>query len=129
MIKRLIISIALVMTIFVITSSKAIAQANLKSSKDTTVTLTLPKSTFRNIIKDIESGKYYFQEYRLSNQSVNFLTQKINLQDSIIKIYKQKDNNYEKMLKNDSLVDKQKDIVITGFQKEIKGLKVKNTFI
>lgn len=83
----------------------------------------------KKAIIDIELGDMYKQQLGITNNQVNLLNQEITLKNTIISQYDQKDGFYEKMLKNDTLIDKQKDILITGYQKQIKTLKTKNTLI
>lgn len=81
------------------------------------------------MIKDIELGDYYHKQWNISSSSINLLNQKITLKDSIILGYQTQQGYYKQIIDNDGKIGKQKDIVITGYQSDIKKLKFKNTLV
>lgn len=113
---------------FFTTSQLATAQILVKpNSKDTSIIL--PKKVLKHVIKDIELGDYYYKQWDISKSTINLQNQQLELKDSVITQYKLKDNIYLHMLKNDSLIYNQQDILIKIDQKTIQGLKRKQTFI
>jgi hypothetical protein len=112
---------------FIATSSIAIAQTQPKSNKDSLICV--PKQVLKSAIKDIELGDYYNKQWQLSLSTIGLLDQKLSLKDSIISQYKSKEVLYLHIINDDSLVDKQNNIVIKGLTKQVTKQKVKTGIV
>jgi len=80
----------------------------------------------KQIAIDIARGDSAIAELKVTNKLVNQLNEKIFEQDSIIKIYIKKDENYISQVKDYAKIKEEQSVMITGLEKDIVNLTEKN---
>jgi hypothetical protein len=95
------------------------------SQKDTNK-ICFPYSTAKKIAIDLVKGDSAIAELKVVNKLVWQLNEKIDTQDSIIKLYVVKEQNYISQIDNYDKILVKKDEIITGLEGDVATLSRKN---
>jgi hypothetical protein len=95
------------------------------SQKDTNK-ICFPYSTAKKIAIDLVKGDSAIAELKIVNKLVWQLNDKIDTQDSIIKLYVVKEQNYISQIFNYDKILVKKDEIITGLEGDVTTLSRKN---
>jgi hypothetical protein len=95
------------------------------SQKDTSK-ICFPYSTAKKIAIDLVKGDSAMAELKITNKLIWQLNGKITEQDSIIKIYIEKNTNYLSQINNYDKIIVKKDEIITGLESDVNELTNKN---
>jgi hypothetical protein len=95
------------------------------SQKDTN-NICFPYSTAKKIAIDLVKGDSAIAELKVVNKLVWQLNEKINIQDSIIKLYVVKEQNHISQISNYNKILVKKDEIITGLEGDVAVLSRKN---
>jgi hypothetical protein len=95
------------------------------SQKDTSK-ICFPYSTAKKIAIDLVKGDSAIAELKVVNKLVWQLNEKIDTQDSIIKLYVVKEQNYISQIDNYDKILVKKDEIITGLEGDVATLSRKN---
>jgi hypothetical protein len=95
------------------------------SQKDTSK-ICFPYSTAKKIAIDLVKGDSAMAELKVANKLIWQLNGKITEQDSIIKIYIEKNTNYLSQINNYDKIIVKKDEIITGLESDVNELTNKN---
>jgi hypothetical protein len=95
-------------------------------SQTDTSRICFPYSKARRIAIDLVKGDSAIAELKVVNKMVWQLNQQISTQDSIITLYKSKEENYISQIDNYKKVVVKKDEIITGLEKDVTKLTNQN---
>jgi hypothetical protein len=95
------------------------------SQKDTSK-ICFPYSTAQKIAIDLVKGDSAMAELKITNKLIWQLNGKITEQDSVIKIYTEKNTNYLSQINNYDKIIVKKDEIITGLESDVNELTNKN---
>jgi cell division protein FtsL len=95
------------------------------SQKDTSK-ICFPYSTAKKIAIDLVKGDSAMAELKVANKLIWQLNGKITEQDSVIKIYTEKNTNYLSQINDYGKIVVKKDEIITGLESDVNELTNKN---
>ena len=95
------------------------------SQKDTSK-ICFPYSTAKKIAIDLVKGDSAMAELKVANKLIWQLNGKITEQDSVIKIYTEKNTNYLSQINDYGKIVVKKDEIITGLESDVTELTNKN---
>ena len=95
------------------------------SQKDTSK-ICFPYSTAKKIAIDLVKGDSAMAELKVANKLIWQLNGKITEQDSVVKIYTEKNTNYLSQINDYGKIVVKKDEIITGLEGDVNELTNKN---